>query len=89
LIAVSFAFGLAGAALRRVEFPTGSLRRGPRYGGWPQYYPAGPVMRLPADATAWASEERSADFAPVISLTEVRVERRRTEPERREITTAA
>lgn len=89
LIAVSFAFGLAGIALRRTEFPTGALRRGPWYGGLPQHYPAGPVARLAADTTAWAFEESSPDFAPVISLTEVRVTRRRAEPERREVTTSA
>ena len=88
LIAVSFAFGLAGIALHRMEFPTGSLRRGPRHGGLPHYSPAGPVARLAADTTAWAFEEGSPDFAPVISLTEVRVERRRTERERRETTAA-
>ena len=89
LIALSFAFGVAGSALRRTEFPSRMLRGGPRYGGLPQHYPAGPVARLAADTTAWAFEENSPDFAPVISLTEVRVGRRRAEPERREITTAA
>jgi hypothetical protein len=88
LIAASVAVGLAGLALHRVEFPSGSIWRGPRSGPLPQSYPEGPLARWAArDATAWAFEETAPDFAPVISLTEARVSRR-PQPERREVTTA-
>jgi hypothetical protein len=89
LIAASFAVGLAGLALHRVEFPSASMRRGPRSGRLPQSYPEGPLASLAVrDATAWAFEESAPDFAPVISLTEARVARRSAEPERREVTAA-
>ena len=88
LIAASFVFGLAGAALRRVEYPAASLRRGPRWDGLPQRYPVGPLTSIAADSTAWDFEHSAPGFAPVISLTEARVTRRRSEPERREVTAA-
>jgi hypothetical protein len=88
LIAASVAVGLAGLALHRVEFPSGSIRRGPRPGPSPRY-PEGPLARWAArDATAWAFEETAPDFVPVISLIEARVTRRRRQLERREVTTA-
>jgi hypothetical protein len=89
LIVASIAVGLAGLVLHRVEFPSGSMQRGPRSGPVPRSYPEGPLARWTArDATAWAFEESAPDFAPIISLTEARVARRRSEPERREVTTA-
>jgi hypothetical protein len=88
LIAASVAVGLAGIALPRAAFPSGSVRRGPHSDPLPQGDPIGPIARIATDTTAWGFEDRTPDFAPVISLTEARVARRRTEPERREVTTA-
>ena len=89
LIAASVAVGLVGMSVHRLEFPSGSMRRGPRPGRWPLTYPEGPLVRWAGwDATVSGLEERAPDFAPVIALTVARVARRRAEPERREVTTA-
>jgi len=89
LIAASLAVGLAGLAVHRIEYPRASMRRGPRSDPLPRDLPEGPRARWAVgDATAWAFEESASDFAPVISLTEARVARRRGEPERREVTAA-
>ena len=69
----------------------GSIRRGPRPGTLPQGYPAGPTAvatLTAADTTAWAFDENDADFAPIVSLTEAQIERRREKRERREVATA-
>jgi hypothetical protein len=88
LIAASATVGLAGLALHRLEFPSPSVRRGPRSGRSPQSVPEGPLANgVVRDATAWAFEDSAPDFAPVISLTEARVARR-PRPERREVTAA-
>ena len=88
LIAVSVAVGLAGLALHRLEFPSASVRRGPRSGRPPQRVPEGPLATgRVRDATAWAFEDSAPDFAPVISLTEARAARC-PQPEKREVTAA-
>jgi hypothetical protein len=82
LLGASIAFGFVGTLLRSSSFGGGSIRRGPQPSAMPLGYPSGPVAvaTLPAvDATAWTFEEGARDFAPVVSLTEARVQRRRVE----------
>ncbi|HTS23054.1 MAG TPA: hypothetical protein VMN79_14720 [Casimicrobiaceae bacterium] len=85
LLGASIAVGLLGTLLRARARRGGEIRRGPRPNPLPQGYPAGPsaIAALPKiDPTVWAFDEESPDFAPIVSLTEARVQRRRqSEPE--------
>ena len=82
LIGASFAIGLLGTlareALRRREYSI----RAPRAFALERYAPTPAIVATPRVADATASEfdgDRRPAFAPVISLTEAQVERRRQE----------
>ena len=80
LLAASFAVGCVGTLLRSSLFTYGSIRRGPRPSPIIEDQPEGPVAVVTAlDATAWTFDDRTPDFAPVVSLTEARVARREFE----------
>jgi hypothetical protein len=82
LLGASIAVGIVGTLLRGSRFDAGAIRRGPRPNPLPLAYPSGPVAvaTLSAfDASACACDEPAPDFAPVISLTEARVQRRTVE----------
>jgi hypothetical protein len=80
LLGASIAFALVGSLFRNSSYDSGSIRRGPKPEAAPLVDPAGPTaIATPSlvDATAWTGDEQAPDFAPVVSLTEVRVQRRR------------
>ena len=82
LLGASIGVGVIGALLRSSSFDEGAIRRGPRPNPLPAAYPSGPVAiaTLAAfDASACAYDEPAPDFAPVISLTEARAQRRTVE----------
>jgi hypothetical protein len=89
LIGASVLVGFLGTVLGSYA-RSGSMSRGPRPGPLPQSYPAGPAALATltaADTTAWAFDEKDADFSIVVSLTEAHAERRRASRERREVAT--
>ena len=94
LIGASIAVGCIGTLFRglfRGPKFEGSIYRGPRPNPVPQSYPAGPTAvatLYAADSTAWNCDDNDAEFAPVVSLTEAQVARRRPERERREAASA-
>jgi hypothetical protein len=90
LIGASIAVGCIGTLFRGPNFE-GSIYRGPRPHPVPQSYPTGPTAvatLYAADSTAWNCDDNDAEFAPVVSLTEAQVARRRPERERREAASA-
>jgi hypothetical protein len=91
LLAASIVVGCVGTLLRSPMFTHGSMRRGPRPSPIMEDQPEGPaaVVSVSAlDATAWTFDDKTPDFAPVVSLTEARVARRELERQPCEATEA-
>jgi hypothetical protein len=91
LLAVSLAVGLAGLLVKGPAYRSASIGRGPRPGPVPVADPLLPiaapvaVARLTGvEAIVWDGDAPLPDFAPVVSLTEARTARRRTERAPRE-----
>lgn len=78
LLAASIVVGCVGTLLRPSAFTQDSMRRGPRPSSILEDQPEGPAAMASVsalDATAWTFDDRTPDFAPVVSLTEARVAR--------------
>lgn len=80
LLAASFAVGVVGALVKASAARRGAIRRGPRPSDIPFDQPSDPaalasVPRL--EPMVWNGEPAAPEFAPIASLIEARVARRR------------